>query len=140
MAYTSGKEGGETKVEGIRFGEEIARLRKKKRYSIREFAKKVMKEDGEPMSASYLCDIEQGRKKPPSLEVIRRMAELLGAKVDDLVVLARRTPPDIKEIVQGSPEVRRMLRKARELGFRDWKQVEKLIEMTRARKSKRIIE
>jgi transcriptional regulator with XRE-family HTH domain len=110
------------------FGEEIARLRVKKEYSIREFAKKVMKEDGEPMSPSYLCDIEQGRRKPPALEVIRRMADLLDAEFDDLLDLAHRTPPDIKEIVQGNKDVRRMLRKAKQSGFRDWKKVEKLIE------------
>ena len=110
------------------FGEEIARLRKKKGWTIREFARKVIKEDGEPMSASYLCDIEQGRRKPPAAEVIRRMAELFEADFDNLMILARRTPPDIKEIVQGNEEVRRMLRKARLSGFKDWKEAEKMIE------------
>lgn len=115
-------------MEGRRFGAEIARLRKKKQMSIREFARRVMKEDGEPMSASYLCDIEQGRKRPPSLEVIRRMAELLDGELDHLLNLAQRTPPDIKEIVQGNEDVRRMLRKAKQSGFKDWKEVEKYIE------------
>ena len=110
------------------FGEEIARLRRKKQYTIREFAKKVLKEDGEPMSPSYLCDIEQGRRKPPALEVIQRMAELLEAEFDHLLDLAHRTPPDIKEIVQGNKMLRRVLRRARDTGFRDWKEVEKIIE------------
>jgi transcriptional regulator with XRE-family HTH domain len=113
---------------GRHFGEEIARLRKKKQMSMREFAKKVLKEDGEPMSASYLCDIEKGRKKPPSLEVIRRMAVLLDGDLDQLLRLAQRTPPDIKEIVQENEDVRRMLRKAKQFGFRDWKELEKYIE------------
>jgi len=109
------------------FGEEVARLRKKKRYTIREFAKIVLKEDGEPMSPSYLCDIEQGRRKPPASEVIRRMAELLDANFDDLMALAQRTPPDIKEIVQGNRALRGVLRRAKATGFRDWKAVDKLI-------------
>lgn len=110
------------------FGEEIARLRRKKQYTIREFAKKVLKEDGGPMSPSYLCDIEQGRRKPPALNVIHRMAELLEGDFDKLMDLANRTPPDIEEIVQGNNELRKMLRKARDSGFRDWKEVEKMIE------------
>ena len=116
-------------MEGAgRFGGEIARLRKKKGHTIREFASRVIKEDGQPMSASYLCDIEQGRKNPPALVVIRRMAELLDGDLDHLLNLAQRTPPDIKEIVQGNEDVRRMLRKAKQSGFRDWRKVEKLIE------------
>lgn len=115
-------------MERRTFGEEIAYWRKKKGYTIREFAKKVMKEDGEPMSASYLCDIERGRKNPPSVEVIRRMARELEADFDQLMDSARRTPPDIKEILQGNEEVRRMLRKAKQAGFRNWKEVERLIE------------
>lgn len=111
-----------------RFGREIARLRKKKQQTIREFASKVIKDDGQPMSASYLCDIEQGRKNPPALEVIRRMADLLDGDLDRLLKLAQRTPPDIKEIVQENEDVRRMLRKAKQSGFRDWRKVEKLIE------------
>ena len=111
-----------------RFGEEIARLRKKKEWSIREFAKKVLKEDGEPMSPSYLCDIEQGRRKPPALDVIHRMAELLEGDFDKLMDLANRTPPDIKKYIQTNQGVRRMLRKARDSGFKDWKEVEKIIE------------
>ena len=124
-----GTEGGEKQVGERSFGREIARLRKKKGYSIREFAKKVLlKENGEPMSPSYLCDIEQGRRKPPALLVIQRMAKLLGGDFDKLMELAHRTPPDIKEIVQGNKDVRRMLRKARQSGFKDWKEVEKVIE------------
>jgi transcriptional regulator with XRE-family HTH domain len=110
-----------------RFGKEIARLRRKKQYTIREFAKKVLKEDGEPMSPSYLCDIEQGRRKPAS-EVIKRMAALLDANFDDLMALAQRTPPDIKEMVRENKMLRRVLRRAKEIGFKDWKEVEELIE------------
>jgi transcriptional regulator with XRE-family HTH domain len=113
---------------GRRFGDEIAHLRKKKGYTIREFAKMVLKEDGEPMSPSYLCDIEQERRKPPASEVIRRIAKLLDTNFDDLMTLAQRTPPDIKEIVQGNKMLRRILRKAKETGFNDWKEVEELIE------------
>jgi transcriptional regulator with XRE-family HTH domain len=115
-------------MEGQRsFGEEIVRLRKKKGYTIREFAKKVLKENREAMSPSYLCDIEQGRRKPPASEVIRRMAVLLDASFDDLMTLAQRTPPDIKEIVQGNRALRGVLRRAKATGFRDWKAVDKLI-------------
>jgi len=74
------------------------------------------------------------------LEVIRRMAEVLGVNFDDLAILARRTPPDIKDYVQESPEVRRMLRKAKKAGFRDWDQVEKLIEGQEAERHKRKVE
>lgn len=114
-------------MEGKSFGNEIARLRRGKEWTIREFAQKVIKEDGEPMSPSYLCDIEQGRRKPPALVVIQRMAKLLDGDFDKLMELAHRTPPDIKEIVQGNEEVRRMLRKAKQSGFKDWKEVEEFI-------------
>lgn len=122
-------------MKGRSFGEEIARLRKKKGYTIREFAKKVEKEDGESMSPSYLCDIEQGRRKPPALEVIRRMARLLDGDLDHLLDFAHRTPPDIKGIVQGNEGVRRMLRKAKQSGFKDWKEVEEFIESRTKRRA-----
>ena len=115
-------------MEGRRFGAEIARLRKKKGYTVREFASQVILKEGKPMSASYLCDIEHGRKNPPDLDVIRRMADLLDGDLDHLLRLARRTPPDIKEIVQENEDVRRMLRKAKQFGFRDWKELENYIE------------
>ncbi len=56
------------------------------------------------------------------------MAGILGPSFDELVTLACRILPDLKEHVQGNLEMRKTLRKAEYSSFRGCEQVEKLMD------------
>lgn len=109
------------------FGKTVKKLRKKKGLGTREFARKIHKMDGTPISASYLCDIEQERRNPPDIEIIKQMAHLLKVEEDYLLGLANTTTPEIPALIKEQPVVGRLLREARRVGFDDWKAVERLI-------------
>lgn len=73
------------------FGERIKELRLKKRFGLREFAKKV------GISPTYLSKMEREQDPPPAEDKIIRMAALLGADHNDLLALAKKLPPDFKK-------------------------------------------
>jgi len=66
-------------------GKLIRELRVKKDFSLREFAKKL------GLSAPFISDIELGRRYP-SKEVLAKMADILGVKVDYLLKFDTRPP------------------------------------------------
>lgn len=61
----------------------------------KELAQQITKEDGTPISAQYLNDIERGRRNPPSEDMIIQIAEVLEESADYLQFLAGRIPNDI---------------------------------------------
>ena len=73
------------------FGENVRELRKEGGISQRELAGTV------GIDFTYLSKIENDRMEPPSEDTIRRIAEALGASVDDLLVLADRFPSDLAD-------------------------------------------
>lgn len=109
-----------------KFGEEIKQLRLEKNFGVREFAKMIKKEDGTPISPSYLVDIEKNNRVP-SADIIERMAEVLGYDTDKLFSLAQKIPPENEKYLKENPALGVLLRKAKEVDL-DWKEVEKLIE------------
>lgn len=58
----------------------------------RTFSKKKLRETSERtgLSVGYLSDIEQGRKGPPEIQVVRKLQEFLNITDDSLVKLAER--------------------------------------------------
>jgi transcriptional regulator with XRE-family HTH domain len=76
-------------------GEAISRTRKDLGISQKELARRVMKEDGSPISPQYLNDIERDRRNPPSPYLLDQFAEELGLPRDYLHFLARQLPEDI---------------------------------------------
>ena len=109
------------------FGKTVKKLRQGKGISLRDFARLIKKIDGLAISPSYLCDIEQERRKPPEHFVVSQMESALNVSEDYLLGLAETTTPEIHELIRDEPEVGRLLRKAKEAGFNNWKAVEKLI-------------
>lgn len=73
------------------FGERIKELRKAEGRNQRDLAESV------GIDFTYLSKIENGRMEPPSEDVIRRIAEELGADADELIVLAGRFPSDLAQ-------------------------------------------
>ncbi|HYW46720.1 MAG TPA: helix-turn-helix transcriptional regulator [Bryobacteraceae bacterium] len=57
------------------FGTIIAEARRAVGMSQKELAGKIKKEDGLPISAQYLNDIEHDRRNPPSEFLIAQIAE-----------------------------------------------------------------
>jgi transcriptional regulator with XRE-family HTH domain len=86
------------------FGAIVSEARRAKGLSQKELALKVKKEDGQPISAQYLNDIEHDRRNPPSEFLIGQMAEAIGLSKDVLCLAAGTLPKDLKNIATTQPE------------------------------------
>jgi len=81
------------------FGEYIRERRLAKGHSLRKFAELI------EVSPTYLSLVEQGKvERPPTVERVRRMAEVLGESPDELISMAGRVPEDLPGIIQSEPE------------------------------------
>lgn len=87
----------------MRFGRLIADTRKSKGISQKDLAEKILKEDGTPISAQYLNDIEHERRNPPPPALLDQFAEILHLDGDLLYALAGQLPGDI-DVDKQKPE------------------------------------
>lgn len=78
------------------FGRMLADARKKANFSQKELAAKIKKEDGQPISAQYLNDIEHDRRNPPSSHLLEQFARELNTPAEYLYYLAGELPADLK--------------------------------------------
>jgi transcriptional regulator with XRE-family HTH domain len=88
------------------FGERLRELRKAKNLSQRALADKV------GINFTYLSKVESERldfAQYPSEELIRRLAKALGADEDELLLLAKKIPTDIRERVIERPDAFRKI-------------------------------
>ena len=76
------------------FGKKLRELRRAASLTQRQLAQKV------GVNFSYLSKIESGTMPPPSEQVIIRLAEVLDADMDELLVMAGRIPADIALILK----------------------------------------
>lgn len=74
-------------------GEIIAEARKEKKLSQRELAARIKKEDGKPISAAYVNDIEHERRSPASHHMIEQFARALDIEPEVLYFLMDKIPP-----------------------------------------------
>lgn len=115
------------------FGRRIRQLREAKkkddpRFSLRKFAEAV------GFSPTFLSKVETGEFAPPAPERIKKMAELLGVDADELLALANKMDPDLKEIIQDQPKAMAdFLRTARDMNISD-DELRQLTERLRGRK------
>ena len=77
------------------FGEAITKARKGRQMLQKDVAARILKQDGEAISASYLNDIEHSRRHSPNGEVIQQLADMLDLDADYLFFLAGRVPTDL---------------------------------------------
>jgi transcriptional regulator with XRE-family HTH domain len=90
----------------MRFGERLRELRKAKNLSQRALAEKI------DIDFTYLSKIESERldfAQYPSEGLIRKLAEALEADVDELLLLAKKIPPDIRDRVIERPDAFRKI-------------------------------
>lgn len=87
----------------------------------RQNAKKKLREisDFTKLSIGYLSDIEQGRKSPPDLEIVRKIQDFLRVTDDKLVKIAseQRTkmPTEVVQQLQNRPRLSELFFSARNL-------------------------
>jgi transcriptional regulator with XRE-family HTH domain len=80
--------------EARSFGAKLRELRIKARFTQRELARLI------GVDFTYLSKIENGVLPPPSEKVILRLAQVLKADQDELLILAGRIPEDIAELLR----------------------------------------
>lgn len=88
------------------FGERLRELRKAKNLSQRALAEKV------DINFTYLSKVESEKldfAQYPSEDLIRKLAKALDADVDELLLLAKKIPPDIRERVIERPDAFRKI-------------------------------
>ncbi|HEX5322542.1 MAG TPA: transcriptional regulator [Capsulimonadaceae bacterium] len=75
-------------TERRQFGAFLKRLRMEKRLSLRQVEAEV------GISNSYLYQVESGRKNPPKVDVLRKMAALYGVSLDAILSAANLGEPE----------------------------------------------
>jgi phosphoenolpyruvate phosphomutase len=99
------------------FGEFIRGLREERSIGQRQLARVL------GISPSYLNDIEKNKRLAPRTEIIQAIAEILQANPNEIFDLAGKSknsvPPDIAEIIRGTPEIISLLRTMNEHGLAD---------------------
>lgn len=90
------------------FGERVRDLRKAKNLSQRELAERI------GVNFTYLSKIENGKldfASFPSEDTIRKLAQALDADEDELLLMAKKIPADIRDRVIEKPDAFRTLAK-----------------------------
>jgi transcriptional regulator with XRE-family HTH domain len=87
------------------FGELIAEGRKRVKLTQREFAARIKMEDGRPISAPYLNDLEHNLRHPPRGYLIEQFAKELDLEADLLYFVAGKVPSDIEPKEAGEEQV-----------------------------------
>ena len=87
------------------FGELIAEGRKRAKLTQREFAARIKMEDGRPISAPYLNDLEHNLRHPPRGYLIEQFARELDLEADLLYFVAGKVPSDIQPQAAGEEQV-----------------------------------
>jgi len=110
------------------FGSKIKKKRLQLELSLRKVCEVVRNEKGDAISVSYLNDIEQGRRNPPSGKIVVQLAVVLKLDPHDLLNLAGKVNPAIEDAVNKDAEVGILFRRIAEHFERNPKIVERLNE------------
>ena len=78
----------------LTFGQ-VIRKKREGRWTLKELAAQIIKEDGTPISVAYLNDIEHDRRQPSSDRLIEQFAAALELPVEFLYFYARKLPTDV---------------------------------------------
>jgi len=110
------------------FGNHIKTLRTARNIGQREMARLV------GVFPSYLNDIENNKRFPPRKEIIKKIADILEANLENLYDLAGKSknkiPPDIPDIIKKNKEISSLLRIIEKYGLNviEIKKIKKNIE------------
>ena len=105
------------------FGSLIRKLRIEREIGQRELANKI------GIAASYLNDLEKGKRSAPKQIVIKKLSKLLKIdihKLNDLAGISKgNVAPDIKEYIQNNPNIVSLIRSIKQNNL-DQDQIEKI--------------
>ena len=105
------------------FGSLIRKLRIEREIGQRELANKI------GIAASYLNDLEKGKRSAPKQIVIKKLSKLLKIdihKLNDLAGISKgNVAPDIKEYIQNNPSIVSLIRSIKQNNL-DQDQIEKI--------------
>ena len=112
-------------------GDVINQARRARRWSLRQLAAQVHKEDGTSISPQYLNDIELNRRIPAPY-VLRELAQLLELDEDHMLMLAGGGEAVVREYFETHPEqkeaVVQLFRNAKRRRFEDWGRLNRIVE------------
>ena len=80
-----------------KFGAFIRRQREAKELGLREMAKMI------EVSPTYLSKCERDEFPPPAEDKVRKIANIIGCDVDDLLARANRVSAEITDIIKRHP-------------------------------------
>ena len=80
-----------------KFGEFVRRQRETKEIGLREMAKMI------GVSPTYLSKMERDEFPPPAEDKVRKIAEIIGCDVDELLARAGRVSTDMSDIIKRHP-------------------------------------
>lgn len=90
------------------FGTRLREIRLQKRMNQQTLAAAAK------IDVTYLSKVETGKMDPPAEDTVRRLATALGEEPTELLILAKKIPSDVREIVTETPEVSLFLRVAKQ--------------------------
>jgi L-glutamine-phosphate cytidylyltransferase len=118
------------------FGIYIREIRIKKGIGQRELANKI------GLSASYLNDIEKGKRTAPKLSVIKKISIILSIEIkllNDLAGISKKTlAPDVNDFIVKNPKINSLIRTIQENNLDD-KQIESIENSISKKKTKALI-
>ncbi len=92
----------------IKFGAYVRQERESREIGLREMAKKI------GVSPTYISKVERDEFPPPAEDKVRKIAEIFGIDVDELLALAGKVSSDLSEIIRENPrELAALLRTTR---------------------------
>ena len=101
----------------MEFGTKLKELRQLRRMNQKDLAKAA------EIDVTYLSKLETGKMEPPAEATVRKLAAVLGVEPTELLILGKKIPSDVREIVTASPEVSYFLRTAKEWTPADWRRL-----------------
>lgn len=94
----------------VKFGAYVRQEREGREIGLREMAKMI------GVSPTYLSKIERDEFAPPAEDKVRKIAEIFGSDIDELLALAGRVSSDLSEIIRERPrELAALLRTTKSL-------------------------
>lgn len=110
------------------FGPRLRQLRLEQRLNQRDLAAKV------GIDFTYLSKLENERMPPPAAATIIRIANVLEASTDELLLLAHKVPSDIQPVITKYPTVPAFLRSISDLSEAELQELSSYAQTVRARR------
>lgn len=96
-----------TSGTNMKFGAFVRQQRESREIGLREMATKI------GVSPTYLSKVERDEFPPPAEDKVRKIAEIFGTDVDELLALAGKVSSDLSDIIRRNPvELAALLRTA----------------------------